>query len=68
LWADEKPDTSQQHVLAAQKTNRVLGCIRKSVASRLREGIFSLYSALKTPPGALHPALRSPAQDMDLLQ
>ncbi|KAK4821287.1 hypothetical protein QYF61_017651 [Mycteria americana] len=37
---------SWQRALAAQKANRILGCIRRSVASRLRELILPIYSAL----------------------
>ncbi|KAK4823442.1 LOW QUALITY PROTEIN: hypothetical protein QYF61_002128 [Mycteria americana] len=62
LLMDEKLDMSQQCVLTAQKANRILRCIKRSVASRSREVILPLYSAL-TPPGVLHPALQSSAQE-----
>jgi len=46
---DEKLDMSQRCMLAALKVNGILGCIKSSMASRLREGILPLYSALVRP-------------------
>ncbi|GAB0175843.1 cAMP-dependent protein kinase inhibitor alpha [Grus japonensis] len=53
VLVDEKLNMSRQCVLAAQKANHVLGCIKRSVTSRLRE----------TPPVVLNRALGSPAQE-----
>ena len=46
---DKRLNMSRQCVLAAQKTNRILGCIKGSVTSRSREMILPLYSAPMRP-------------------
>ena len=56
----DKWDISQQ--LAAQKAKHLLGCINGSVASRSRRGCCLSALLWWDPPGALRPALGSPAQ------
>jgi len=70
VMVDEKLNVSRQCVLAAQKANHTLGCMKRSMASRAREVILPLYSTLMRPH--LEPCVQlwSPQhkKDMDVLE
>ncbi|GAB0204204.1 hypothetical protein GRJ2_002886000 [Grus japonensis] len=67
---DKKLNMSRWCALAAQKANRVLGCIQRSVTSRWREVILPLYSALLRPHLEYCVQLWGPQlkKDMELLE
>ncbi|GAB0207213.1 hypothetical protein GRJ2_003186900 [Grus japonensis] len=67
---DGKLNMSRQRVLAAQKANCVLGCIKRGMTSRSREVILPLYSALERPHLEYCIQLWGPQyrRDMELLE
>ena len=49
VLGDDKLTMSHQCGLFAKKANGILGCMKRSVASRSREVLLPLYSALVSP-------------------
>jgi len=70
VLVDKKLIMTRQCALTAQKANCVLGCIKRSMASRVREGILPLCSALVRPHQESCFRIWSPQhrKDMDLLK
>ena len=70
VLVDEKVDVSWQLALTAEKANHILGCTKRSMASRSREVTLPLCSALVRPHLESCVQLWSPQRrkDMELLE
>ncbi|GAB0183875.1 hypothetical protein GRJ2_000852800 [Grus japonensis] len=65
VLVDNKVSMSQQCALVAKKTNGILGCIKKSVASRSTEGAYPrpLLCPGEATSGIWCPVLGTPVQE-----
>jgi len=70
VLVDGKVNMSCQRALPAQKANHIMGCIKRSVASRSREVILPFYSALVRPhlESCVQPWSPQHKKDMELLE
>ncbi|KFV92010.1 hypothetical protein N326_08821, partial [Eurypyga helias] len=66
VLVDEKLNRSWKCALAAQKANRILGCIQRSIARRSRDMIVPFYSALMRPHLEYCVQLWSPQHKKDI--
>jgi len=70
VLVDENLDMNWQCLLASQKANHILSCIKRSMASRVREGILPLCSTLVRPhqESCVHVWSPQHRKDMELLE